>query len=304
MNERLPIGPHGGDAARIARVLGRSSDDMIDLSASLNPFAPDVVTVVTEQATAIGRYPEAGAATAALAAAMGVDVDRLVLTNGGSEAIALVAAEVGAGDVVDPEFSLYRRHLADVRPGAGRWRSNPSNPLGELAPTGDEAAVWDEAFWPLATGTWSRGDDTAWRIGSLTKLWSCPGLRLGYVVAPDAPAAARLVRRQPRWSVNALALAVVEPLLAVTDLAGWGRGITRLSARLVTELGRLGIDVTPTAANWVLVRSDRPLRDELATHGVVGRDCTSFGLSGTFRIALPRPEQLDAVVAAFAAVAR
>ena len=75
-----------------------------------------------------------------------------MLTNGGSEAIALVAAELGEGEVVDPEFSLYRRHLPVVRAGAGRWRSNPSNPLGELAGPSDVAAVWDEAFWPLATG--------------------------------------------------------------------------------------------------------------------------------------------------------
>ena len=79
-----------------------------------------------------------------------------MLTNGGAEAIALVAAELGAGEVVDPEFSLYRRHLPTVAAGAGRWRSNPSNPLGALAAADDVAAVWDEAFWPLATGTWTR----------------------------------------------------------------------------------------------------------------------------------------------------
>ena len=151
---------------------------------SLNPVAPDVAPIVAAHAGAIDRYPEPAAATAALAAAIGVPADRVVLTNGGAEAIALVAAELGAGEVVDPEFSLYRRHLAEIRPGAGRWRSNPSNPLGQLAAAADVAAVWDEAFWPLATGTWTRGDDTAWRLGSLTKLWACPGLRLGYVIAP------------------------------------------------------------------------------------------------------------------------
>lgn len=298
----LPVSPHGGDGARVARLLGRSPDDMIDLSASLNPFAPDVAALVRDAAGEVARYPDPHDATAALAAAIGVDPDRLVLTNGGAEAIALVAAELEAGDVVEPEFSLYRRHLAEVRSGAGRWRSNPSNPLGALAADDDVAAVWDEAFWPLATGTWTRGDDGAWRLGSLTKLWACPGLRLGYVVAPEAAAAARIAARQPRWSVNALALAVVAPLLADDDLPGWARGVRHLREHVVTTLTGLGIDVAPTDANWVLVRSDRPLRDDLIAHGVVVRDCANFGLPGTFRVALPRPDQLNAVVTAFAAL--
>jgi threonine-phosphate decarboxylase len=298
-----PVPPHGGDGAQVARQLGRAPDDVVDLSASLNPFAPDVAALVGDAAGAVGRYPDPRDATAALAAAIGVAADRLVLTNGGAEAIALVAAELGAGDVVDPEFSLYRRHLADVRAGAGRWRSNPSNPRGVLAADHDEAAVWDEAFWPLATGTWTRGDDAAWRLGSLTKLWACPGLRLGYVIAPDAAAAARIADRQPRWAVNSLALAVVEPLLADGDLPGWARGVRHLREHVVTALTGLGVDVTPTDANWVLVRSHRPLRDDLIGHGVVVRDCANFGLPGTFRVALPRPEQLNAVLTAFATVA-
>ncbi len=193
---KLPVGDHGGDGATVARHLGVAPTDVIDLSMSLNPVAPDVVPIVAAHAGAVDRYPDPAAATAALAAAIGVPVDRLVLTNGGAEAIALVAAELGAGEVVDPEFSLYRRHLAEIRHGAGRWRSNPSNPLGQLAAAADVAAVWDEAFWPLATGTWTRGDDAAWRLGSLTKLWACPGLRLGYVIAPDAAAAASVAARQ------------------------------------------------------------------------------------------------------------
>jgi len=174
--------------------------------------------------------------------------------------------------------------------------------LGELAAAEATAAVWDEAFWPLASGTWTRGDEDAWRLGSLTKLWACPGLRLGYVVAPDPAAAARIVARQPRWAVNGLALGVVEPLLEDADLPGWARGVRHLRAHLAAALGGLGFDVAPTAANWVLVHSPRPLRDELAVHGVVVRDCTSFGLPGTFRVALPRPDQLNAVITAFTAL--
>ncbi len=90
------------------------------------------------------------------------------------------------------------------------------------------ADVWDEAFYPLATGRWSRGDVAAGSatavVGSLTKLFDCPGLRLGYVMA-DPALIERLSRRQPAWSVGSLALAVLPDLLehAERDLSSVGR---------------------------------------------------------------------------------
>ncbi|HEX7276086.1 MAG TPA: aminotransferase class I/II-fold pyridoxal phosphate-dependent enzyme, partial [Acidimicrobiales bacterium] len=196
-----PPADHGGDGARLAAALGVDPDDVLDLSASLNPFAPDVAALAARRLSALRRYPDHTDATAALAAAVGVDADRLVLTAGGSEAIALVAHHLGTGHVVGPEFSLYERHLT---PGAGRWRSNPNNPRGTLAAANDRAAVWDEAFWPLASGTWTRGDADhgAFVVGSLTKVFACPGLRVGYVIAPAPDVADRLRRRQPLWSVG------------------------------------------------------------------------------------------------------
>lgn len=304
----IPAGaPHGGDAIRVALALGVDPATVVDLSASLNPFAPDVQALAAAElgrakSTALTSYPDAAAATVALATAIGVDPELLVLTNGGAEAIALVAAAVGAGSIVEPEFSLYRRHLARVDDGAPRWRSNPSNPLGRLAAADERAAVWDEAFFPLVTGRWTRGDRGGWRLGSLTKVWSCPGLRLGYAIAPDGAAAARLRDAQPQWSVNGLALALVPALLDRTDLVAWASSIAALRARFVAAVSGLGFAVDDTEANWVLV--DHPgLRAALAPHGVVVRDCASFGLAGVHRVALPRPADLDRVIAAFAAVA-
>src|SRR6202012_3442426 len=178
------------------------------------------------------RYPDPGPATAALAAAMGVDADRLVLTNGGSEAIALVANHLEAGWVDEPDFSLYRRPRPRLDPAAGRWRSNPHNPSGLLAPAAETALVWDEAFWALASGTWTRGDAQSGSIvvGSLTKLLACPGLRVGYVLCPDPDLATRLAGRQPQWALNGLAAAALPGLLETVDLPGWGAGGARLRA--------------------------------------------------------------------------
>ena len=302
-SEDAATAAHGGDAEAVAKALGIDPAGICDLSASLNPVAPNVADVVRLHADRIFRYPEPTAATSVLAGAIGVEPERLVLTNGGSEAIALGAQLHPVGWVEDPEFSLYRRHLHLLEPGAPRWRSNPSNPFGVLAQPTEQAQVWDEAFYPLATGRWTRGDDSAWRLGSLTKVWSCPGLRLGYLIAPDPQAAADARAVQPEWSVNALALAVVEPLLAVTDLKDWALEIARRRGMLVDEMRARGLGVVDTQANWVLVRGSG-WRQRLLKHRVLVRDCTSFGLPELARVALPDDAGLERLLTAIDACAR
>lgn len=296
-----PPSEHGGDAAAVALSLGVPPAALLDLSVSTNPAAPDVVAIATRHLDALRRYPDVRAAERLLAEAMGVEPERCVLTAGGSAAIALVAAERPVGSVVEPEFSLYRRHLADVRAGAPRWMSDPNNPTGRLAQLDEHAAVRDEAFYPLATGRWTRGDTDAVLVGSLTKLFACPGLRLGYAITPGPDEADRLRHRRPEWGVDGVAAAVLPDLLERTDLAAWADQIAKLRAELVDLLRRHGFAVEPSDAPWVLVRDTPDLRSRLAPHGVVVRDCTSFGLPDAARIAVLDAAGLERLAAALTA---
>jgi threonine-phosphate decarboxylase len=124
-------------------------------------------------------------------------------------------------------------------------------------------------------------------IGSLTKLLACPGLRVGYVLPPTAELAARLARRQPQWALNGLAAAALPELLAAADLPGWAAGIAALRTDLVAALEEAGYRSAPSQANWVLVPSAPHLRELLARQAICVRDCATFGLPGTVRIAVP-----------------
>lgn len=295
-----PVGPHGAEGPRLARALGVAVDAVLDLSQSLNPVAPDVAPLVARAAEAARRYPDPDGATEVLAATLGVDPGRVLLTNGGAEAIALVAAALPVGRVDDPEFSLYARHLTRLDPAGPRWRSNPNNPTGVLAAATDRAAVWDEAFYPLASGQWTRGDADggAVVVGSLTKLFACPGLRIGYVLGPDAALIDRLRASQPRWSVNALALAVLPDLLAGADLVAWSDAVAGLRDELVQVLSAVGLEAVPSVANFVLVPRAPGVREHLAAAGIAVRDTASFGFVDGIRVAVPDADGLDRLVSA------
>jgi histidinol-phosphate/aromatic aminotransferase/cobyric acid decarboxylase-like protein len=163
--------------------------------------------------------------------------------------------------------------------------------------------VWDEAFWPLATGSWTRGDHRrgAVVVGSLTKLLACPGLRVGYVLSGDADLLGRLRAAQPEWSVNGLVCSALPELLAPVDLAAWRDHVVDLRAGLADLFRGAGFTVRDTAGPWVLVDGASWLRDALIAQRVVTRDCTSFGMPGTLRVAVPRPTDLPNLRAALAA---
>jgi histidinol-phosphate/aromatic aminotransferase/cobyric acid decarboxylase-like protein len=293
MSPNFRPGVHGGDGARLAESLGVAVEEVLDLSASLNPVAPNFEMLLRGYLGALGRYPQADRATTALASCLGVDPDLVVLTNGGAEAIALLAAENPVGWVRDPEFSLYRRHLREVIPGAPRWRSNPHNPSGLLAAPEETSEVWDEAFWALAAGTWTRGDVARGGIvvGSLTKLLACPGLRIGYVICPDHDLAERIRLRQPAWSLNGLVAAALPEMLSEVRLVEWASAIAELREELRGLLVSAGFTPEPSDANWLLVRAPG-LRDRLGEAAISVRDCTNFAMPGYVRIAVPGWEGL------------
>jgi histidinol-phosphate/aromatic aminotransferase/cobyric acid decarboxylase-like protein len=290
-------GPHGGDGERIARALGLDPGALLDLSASLNPVAPDVVSLAGSHLGSLRRYPDAAVARRLLAETIGIGSERLLLTNGGAEAISLLGQLIG-GRVEEPEFSLHPRGAAP----APLWRSNPHNPTGLLAGPEERADVWDEAFFPLATGRWSRHDPAAVAVvGSLTKLFACPGLRFGYVIAePDL--IRQLEARQPQWAVGGLELALLPELLAQADLIGWSEKIAVLRTQLVALLTRHGVTSHPSDANFLLCDAPPGFRDKLLGQGIVVRDCTSFGLPDQVRLAVPDYEGIERLSAALDAL--
>lgn len=295
---------HGGNAIAVAKALGVSVSSLLDLSASMNPFAPDVGSIIHNNVDCVNYYPDTTQASFELAQIMGVSPEEILLTNGGSEAIALVAAQLEGAYVKEPEFSLYKRHLSATDPYLPRWRSNPNNPLGNLAQAEEKALVWDEAFFPLASGNWTRGDISTGSIviGSLTKVFSCPGLRIGYIMTKDKELLEKISNSQPQWALSSLALAAIPELLALADIKQWSKKISLLKEHLKQILVSYGFSPLDTDANWLLVPDASWVREPLLARGILVRDCANFGLDGVVRMAVPNEEGLYRLNKAFSEV--
>jgi histidinol-phosphate aminotransferase len=219
---------------------------LVDLAVNVRiPRPPDwLLERIAAALPGLAAYPDAGPATAAVAAAHGRDPEQVLLTAGAAEAFVLLAralrprrAVVVHPQFTEPEAALLAaghevtRVLARAGDGfrfdpAGVPEDadlvivgNPTNPTGVLHPARELAAlarpgrvlVVDEAFLDAVPGqpqSLVRRTDLPGLVvlRSLTKTWGLAGLRVGYAVG-DAAVLAALREAQPLWSVSSPALA-------------------------------------------------------------------------------------------------
>ena len=222
-----PPGTHGGDGPAVARALGLDLAEILDLSQSLNPFAPDPAPVVARHLDAVRDLPRPAPATGRFGRSRwAVEPERLLLTNGGAEAIALLAAELG-GRVVEPDFALHPRG------GGPSWRSNPHSPSGLLAARRRDGRRVGRGVLPAGHRALDARRRRAGR-GIAHQAARLPRASRSATCWPIPSWSARCRARQPAWSVGGAGRggAPRAPRRRSTCPAG-ATGIAVLRARLV-----------------------------------------------------------------------
>jgi cobyrinic acid a,c-diamide synthase len=131
-------------------------------------------------------------------------------------------------------------------------------------------------------------------VRSLTKLWSIPGVRAGYVLG-SAQLLAELRAQQSPWSVSAQAIAAMIATTSDQALAEAARRVTRIAqhrAVLTDGLTELGVEFVAPAAPFVLARTGHGTHERLRAAGYALRRADTFpGLDGSWvRIAVRRPD--------------
>jgi len=280
----------------------------------------------------VDRYPDASEAERALARRHGRQPEDVLATAGAAEAFGLIARmrSWNRPVVIHPQFTEPDVALAT----AGRVPEhvvlsatngfaldpeaipddadlvilgNPTNPTSVLHPDGiirqllspGRTVVVDEAFMDAVPG--ERNSMAGVRapglivVRSLTKLWSIPGIRAGYVLAePDVIATLRNL--QPPWSASTPALAAMVACAsddARAEQDARATGLERDRAKLVASLADLGVEVAGNpAAPFVLARVGAGVHARLRDAGYAVRRCDTFpGLDDSWvRIAVRNPD--------------
>ena len=240
----------------------------------------------------LSNYPEPEPASVEkkLSEAYGIPVENIIVTNGATEAIYLIARKLhgSTSAVVAPTFREYQDACAmfghdvlfihesaaldAVLPACDAdvvWLCNPNNPTGKVffregllkiidAMRGTLFVI-DQAYADYSVADVLTVCDVLSRenvimLQSLTKQFAVPGLRIGYAVAPERMVDALRKMRMP-WSVNSFAIKASHYLLEHREEYHIDRNHLHEEALGISRALRcLGIECHDTDCNFILCR--------------------------------------------------
>lgn len=279
----------------------------------------------------VANYPEPSPLSLEkrIAEISGLDSDCVMVTNGATEAIYLIARTFhGFNPVIpQPTFSEYAdayKVVANQSVEFHRrnifWFCIPNNPTGYVMPkddliskiksNSDDIFVIDESYAAYTKESIISLDeavdyDNVLLLRSMTKDYGVPGLRLGYVVGNSNLLSKVRENRMP-WSVNALAIEAGHYLLEHQD--EYHIPVDELIAerrRVERKIHELGIATSPSDSHMLLCRLSQGKASELkdyliSNHGILIRDASNFQTLSPqhFRIAVQTEKENDELIKA------
>ncbi|WP_168203370.1 pyridoxal phosphate-dependent aminotransferase [Oceanispirochaeta crateris] len=138
-------------------------------------------------------------------------------------------------------------------------------------------------------------------LRSMTKDFSIPGLRLGYILSSPT-IIQRIKKWQPEWSISAPAqVAGVAGFRELDYFKNSWRKTTERRDFLKKNLEDLGLTVYDSCSNFFLVEVDdaEALKTHLWKDLILVRDCSSFSLVNTIRIGIRTDEDNHKLIQSF-----
>lgn len=326
---------HGGQTWR------QCQNYVADFSVTTNAHGPPTSAVMAAKAALsdIHHYPPADTAeaTEAFAQFTSWPADRLLVGNGASEFIDLVMKALPPGPFKPGPYKAAYMEYNRAAKAAGRdivsgqadaavtVLIHPNSPTGHFMELSDIRAmldkmsgmlVIDESFMPFLGPSWRKASaleliddypDKLLVLASWTKLWACPGIRLG-TIAGSSKWVKEIKRLQTPWSCNTPAQKFAVAAAADTDymnktwrtLPEW----RRMSEERLTALGWEVNDSSPIWVPWIFVTCPHVEIAERAVAiaqdaGCPVRGCASFGVPECIRVGVRRPEHQEALFKAW-----
>lgn len=194
--------------------------------------------------------------------------------------------------------------------------ANPNNPTGNLLGKEDVKSflqqckdrgitvVLDECFIEFCGSQYSMLPE-AREFGNLiiirafTKIFSIPGVRLGYFICKDPSLRAKIACQLPEWNVSCFAQEAGCACAGQAAFIQETEKYIRKERKFLEEgLRRKGFLVFPSQANFILFYSKEPLYGKLLEQGILIRDCRNFrGLGpGYYRVAVKSREENEVLL--------
>ncbi|MDQ7005176.1 MAG: aminotransferase class I/II-fold pyridoxal phosphate-dependent enzyme [Ghiorsea sp.] len=279
--------PHGGGAQAAAQAWQCDVSDILDLSTGLHPNGvPDwVANWLKSNADLVAQYPDIQGepARSHFAEYLGVDAESMLITAG-AQAVIEVIFQAMPWQSMAIEVPCYNEPIrCATRAGCAvhafekhtllpptdmLWLTSPHNPTGEekVFPK-NRQGVLDESYMPFAQRKNLGVLDGVIRLGSLTKTFCVPGLRLGYVVA-DTTTIKQLQAWLSPWPAPTLALHLLPKLLV--EAKQRDEMIVQARKRLTTLLEKHNWQVQPSQASFILAQPPQNMPD-FAKHRILVR---------------------------------
>jgi threonine-phosphate decarboxylase len=312
---------HGG---LVRQYLQEKGKKVLDFSANLNPWPPAVSLDIPRELVACYPDDRYQLLKETIGRRFHRSVEEIAVGNGSIELIRVFClAALSKGDrarIWQPTFGEYEMsaRLAGALPAKEREQAsvgflcNPNNPTGTLQTRSSvlaklssvELLFVDEAFIELSDPRQSvvdTRDPAVFVCRSLTKDFSVPGIRFGYGFG-DPDLIERMETIRPPWSVNSIAEQFAIRAFGVFDELEQSRSrITAEREWLVSALHDFPVKVHPSDTNFLLLSFPcdvTKLCADLAGEGILVRDCHSFGLPDSIRVAVRTREENSRLIEA------
>ena len=305
---------HGDDAWQYGEQIKMDFSSNVYFGADLTALRDHLM----EDFHIVGHYPEPEPTSleAMIAESLGVAADTIMVTNGATEAIYLIAQLYSgwASIIPQPTFTEFEdacklfhhllSYIADdeleVLPEDRLyWLCNPNNPTGNVVNKllithiirqhPRYLYVVDQSYADYTLKPMIQPKDltdcyNVMLIHSLSKKYCVPGLRLGYIFASPIIIDRLRQIRQP-WTVNAMAIEAGKFLIKnnpqmIPDLEEYLKEASRLHEKLSSIRGLMVMD---TSTHFMLVNIDYGKANTqnlkrwlIENHGILIRDASNF----------------------------
>lgn len=296
--------PHGGGVEAAAKAWCCDVSDILDLSTGLHPAGAFewLPHWLNEHASLVAHYPDIDGEPArrTLANELGVLPENVLITAGAQAVIEVVfqAMRWKSMAICVPCYNepircakragckVYAFEHGDHLPTADAyWHTSPNNPFGRVEAFPDDMnGVLDESYMAFSERKKLGVLANVIRLGSLTKTFCIPGLRLGYVIADEAMIE-QLKAWLPPWPTSTLALHLLPKLLAEADKRDLQ--IQHAREKLMRLLKKYRWKSYQSSGSFVLARPSAAMPD-FAAEKILVREFPEWPqLQGWVRFGLP-----------------